>query len=215
MTSIAATDLENGAGNDARTGVPLLSRNWKWFFVRGVLALSLAAVAFLFPVSALFAFTMVFAAYAGADGIFSMIAGMRGATRKGERWWAFILRGMIGLAVAAVFVLMPFAATISYALATLGLLSAWAILTGMLEVIAAIRLRKVIEGEWLIGLSGLLSILLGLAVPFALYVNPLATILSVAWMIALYAFVAGVALVIMGLRLRRRTDKPDPGVQGR
>jgi uncharacterized membrane protein HdeD (DUF308 family) len=166
-------------GSVARTGTSSLSRNWGWFAVRGVLALILGLVAFLFPVSALFAFTMVFAAYAGADGLLSTIAGIRGATRKEERWWALILRGIIGIAVAALFVLMPFAATVSYALATLGMLSAWAILTGLLEIVAAIRLRKEIEGEWLLGLSGVLSMLLGLAVPVALYVNPPATILSV------------------------------------
>ena len=206
MTSISATVPHTGAGSDARTGVPLLSRNWGWFVVRGVLALTLGAVAFLFPLSALFAFTMVFAAYAGADGLLSTIAGIRGARRKEERWWALVLRGIVGIAVAALFVLMPFVATVSYALATLGLLSAWAMLTGVLEITAAIRLRTEIEGEWLLGLSGMLSILLGLAVPMALYVNPPATILSVAWVIAIYAFVAGAALIGLGVRLRRRQD---------
>lgn len=205
MTSISATISDAGAGSDARAG--MLSRNWGWFVVRGVLALILGTVAFLFPVSALFAFTMVFAAYAGADGLLSTIAGVRGATRKEERWWAFILRGLIGLAVAVLFVLMPFAATVSYALATLGMLSAWAIVTGVLELAAAIRLRKEIEGEWLLGLSGLLSILLGLAVPVALYVNPPATILSVAWVIAIYAVIAGVVLIGFGLRLRQRRER--------
>src|SRR3546814_1593777 len=100
MTSISATVPHAGAGSDARTGVPLLNHNWGWFVVRGVLALTLGVVAFLFPVSALFAFTMVFAAYAGADGLLSTIAGVRGATRKEERWWTLILRGIIGLAVA-------------------------------------------------------------------------------------------------------------------
>jgi uncharacterized membrane protein HdeD (DUF308 family) len=155
-------------------------------------------------VSALFAFTMLFAAYAGADGLLSMVAGVRGATRKEERWWALILRGIIGIAVAALFVLMPFAATVSYAVATLSLLSACAIVTGILELVAAIRLRKEIEGEWLLGLSGALSILLGLAVPAALLWNPPATILSVAWVIAMYAVIAGVALIGFGLRLRQR-----------
>jgi len=70
------------------------------FVVRGVLALALGAVAFLFPVSALFALTMVFAAYAGADGLLSTVAGVRGAARREERWWALILRGIIGIAVA-------------------------------------------------------------------------------------------------------------------
>ncbi|HEX8412476.1 MAG TPA: DUF308 domain-containing protein [Sphingomicrobium sp.] len=180
MISISTAVPNAGAGSDARTGVPLLGRNWVWFLVRGVLALILGAVAFLFPVSALFAFTMIFAAYAGADGLVSTVAGVRGATRKEERWWALILRGVIGIAFAALFVLMPFAVTVSYALATLSMLSAWAILTGALEFIAAVRLRKEIEGEWLLALSGVISILLGLALVGALYVNPPATILSVA-----------------------------------
>lgn len=206
MTSISATYPDASAGSDARAGASLLSRNWGWFVVRGVLALALGIVAFLFPVSALFAFTMLFAAYAGADGLLSTIAGVRGATGKEDRWWALVLRGIVGIAVAVVFVLMPFVAAVSYALATLGMLSAWAILTGVLEIAAAIRLRKEIEGEWLLGLSGMLSILLGLAVPVALYVNPPATILSVAWVIAIYAVVAGAALIGLGARLRRRQD---------
>ncbi|GGO91504.1 HdeD family acid-resistance protein [Stakelama pacifica] len=208
MTSISATFSDAGAGSEARTGAPLLSRNWGWFVVRGVLALILGTVAFLFPLSALFAFTMVFAAYAGADGLLSTIAGVRGATHKEERWWALIVRGIIGIAVAALFVAVPFVATISYALATLGILSAWAILTGLLEIAATIPLRKEIEGEWLLGLSGVLSILLGLAVPVALYVNPPATILSVAWVIAIYAVIAGVVLIGFGLRLRQRRKEP-------
>lgn len=153
MTNMSATILHTGAGSDARAGASLLGRNWGWFAVRGVLALLLGVVAILFPVSALFAFTMVFAAYAGADGLLSTIAGVRGATAREERWWALVLRGVIGIAVAALFVLMPFAATVSYALVTLGMLSAWAILAGVLEIAPAVRLRKEIEGEWLLGLS--------------------------------------------------------------
>jgi uncharacterized membrane protein HdeD (DUF308 family) len=59
-----------------------LRRNWGWIVFRGVLALALGVVSFLFPLSALFAFAMVFAAYAGADGILSMVAAVRGARRK-------------------------------------------------------------------------------------------------------------------------------------
>src|SRR3546814_1145633 len=102
---------------------------------------------------------------------------------------------------------MPFVATASYALATLSVLSAWAILTGVLEIAAAIRLRKEIEGEWLLALSGVLSLLLGIAVPVALYMNPPATILSVAWAIAIYAVIAGVVLIGFGLRLRQRSEE--------
>src|SRR3546814_13429435 len=81
------------------------------------------------------------------------------------------------------------------------------ILTGVLEIAAAIRLRKEIEGEWLLALSGVLSLLLGIAVPVALYMNPPATILSVAWAIAIYAVIAGVVLIGFGLRLRQRPEE--------
>lgn len=208
MTSMSATN----PGDAAATGPSLLRRNWGWFVVRGVLALTLGVVAFLFPANALFAFTIVFAAFAGADGILSLIAGIRGATRKEDRWPLLVLRGVLGIAAAVVFVLMPFAMTIGYALATLALLSAWAILTGALEIAAAVRLRKEIEGEWLLALSGALSILLGIAVPVLLYLDPGLTILSAAWVIATYAIIAGVALIGLGLRLRRRAS--GKGVSG-
>jgi uncharacterized membrane protein HdeD (DUF308 family) len=214
MTNISDAIPNAGVGSDARAGAPSLSRNWGWFVVRGLLALILGAVAFLFPASALFAFTLAFAAYAGADGLLSAIAGIRGATCKEERWWALILRGIIGIAVAALFVLMPFAATVSYALGTLAVLSAWAILAGLLELIAAVRLRKEIKGEWLLGLAGLLLLLLGLALPVLVYLNPVATLLSVAWVIAGYSIIAGGALIALGMRLRRRQeDKADARAQ--
>src|SRR3546814_20344185 len=94
MSTIAQNFTHPGAGSETRTGASLLSRNWAWFVVRGVLALIVGALAVLFPLSALFAFTMVFAAYAGADGLLSTIAGLRGATRKEERWWTLVLPGI-------------------------------------------------------------------------------------------------------------------------
>lgn len=178
--------------------------NWKWFVLRGVLTLVLGGVSIAFPASALFAFTMVFAAYALIDGVFSIVSGVKGARRKQERWWALIVRGLIGILAAGVFVLMPVVATVSYALASLVLLAAWAIVAGVFEITAAIRLRKEIKGEWLLGISGALSILLGFAIPAVLVLNPLATILSVAWIVGMYALIAGIALIVLGLRLRTR-----------
>jgi uncharacterized membrane protein HdeD (DUF308 family) len=170
---------------------------------RGALALSLGVVTILFPLNALFAFTLVFAAYAGADGILSLIAGVRGATKKEDRWWAMVLRGVIGIAAAVAVALMPEVATLSYALVTLGVLIAWAFLTGAFEIAAAIRLRKEIKGEWLLGISGALSILLGVWVWTMLWLYPIASILSVAWVIAAWAFFAGFTLISLGIRLKR------------
>ena len=189
-----------------------LERNWSWVALRGGLAVVLGVLAILFPASALFAFTMIFAAFALVDGLFSVMSGIKGARRKEERWWAMILRGLIGIAVGVLFVLMPFVSTISYAVASLALLAVWSIFTGVFETVAAVKLRKEIKGEWLLGLSGLLSILLGAAIPFVLALYPAATILSVAWMIGVYALAAGIVLLLQGFRLRRRSaaqNKPE------
>lgn len=187
-------------------GQPMLGtlrRNWGWIVFRGVLALALGVVSFLFPLSALFAFAMVFAAYAGADGILSMVAAVRGARRKEERWWAYVIRGIIGIATAVLFVLMPEIMTVGYALVTLVMLAIWAIVTGALEIAAAVSLRKAIVGEWLMGLSGAASVVLGIIIIVLLVVDPLVTLPSAAWVIGSYAIVAGAILLALGLKLRR------------
>ncbi len=201
MTTAHAA-AERGGSN------PLFRENWGWTLARGVLALTLGVLAIAFPARALFAFTLVFAGFLLADGALSLASGIRGATRKQDRWWAYVLRGLAGLVVGILFVLMPFVMTVSYAVATLVLLAAWSITAGILEIAAAIRLRKEIEGEWLLGLSGALSILLGIGVVvlFALY--PVASILSVAWMIGVYAIAAGVVLVVQAFRLRKKAATP-------
>ncbi|MDP8993538.1 MAG: DUF308 domain-containing protein [Pseudomonadota bacterium] len=189
--------------SEARRSGEQAEAGWSWFLMRGLLALALGVIAIFFPFSALSAFTMVFAAFAFVDGILSVATGMRRAG-EGRRWWAPLLRGLLGMAVGIVFVVMPVLATVGYALATLVILSAWALLTGMLEISAAVRLRREIEGEWLLGLSGLLSILLGLVIPLALVTFPGATILSVAWIIGIYAAAAGIVLIIQAVRLKQR-----------
>jgi len=187
---------------------PIFRRQATWFIVRGVLALAFGVAALLFPGLALFAATLVFAAYSLADGIASIIAGFHGKS-AGAAGWGPILRGIIGIAIGVLFIAMPWLAAIGYALAALALLSFWAILTGIFEVVTAVRVRKEIEGEWLIALSGVVSVLLGLAIPIVLMRDRVATIVSVGWLIGLYALVAGVTLLSAGIRLRRRIAKAD------
>lgn len=209
MTAMSSASPSIEAGSAYARGSALIRRNWGWFVFRGVLALILGVLAMLFPVNALFSFTLVFAIFAAADGIVSLVAGIQGATHKEQQWWALILRGVIGIAAAVLFAIMPEVATLSYALVTLTLLVVWSILTGALEIAAAIGLREEMKGEWLLGLSGLLSILLGAWVWAMMWTYPLASILSVAGVIAVWAMIAGAALIALGLRLRgirRGTD---------
>jgi len=182
----------------------LPAHNWGWFMLRGVVALLLGIGAIVFPLSAVFAFTMLFAAYCFIDGIASLVAGVRGAREPGHRWGALVFSGIVGVLIGILFLLMPLVATITYAFLVLLMLAAWAIVTGGLEIAAAIRLRKEIEGEWLLGLSGAISVVLGIAVIALVIPYPAASILSAAWLIAFFAFSTGIVLIVQALRLRRR-----------
>lgn len=199
-----ATNTESVTANMSDTGSAEVPRiNWGWFLLRGLLAIALGVVALLFPITAVLAFTMVFAAFAFADGIFAIISGVRGARHSEQRWWALVLSGIVGVAIGVIFLMMPALTTVTYAIVNLAIIAAWSIMTGVLELIAAVRLRKEITGEWLLALAGILSIALGLVILLIVLTNPLATIVSVGWIIGLYALAAGVVLVFQALRLRK------------
>jgi uncharacterized membrane protein HdeD (DUF308 family) len=113
-----------------------------------------------------------------------------------------LLQGLVGVAAGVVTLLWPGIT----ALALLYVIAAWALITGALAVAAAIRLRKAITGEWLLALSGIASI--GLGVVLILF--PGAGALAVVLWIGAYAFVSGALLIALGLRLRSwgRTSSP-------
>jgi uncharacterized membrane protein HdeD (DUF308 family) len=182
----------------------LPAHNWAWFMLRGVVALLLGICAIVFPMSAVFAFTMVFAAYCFVDGVALLVAGLRGAREPGHRWGALVFSGFVGVIIGILFLLMPLATTVAYTFLVLVMLAGWSIITGVLEIWAAVRLRKEIEGEWLLGVSGAISVLLGLAVIVLVIPYPEASILSAAWLIAFFAFGTGIVLVAQALRLRGR-----------
>ena len=115
---------------------------------------------------------LLFGAYALVDGVFAIIAGIRAAERH-ERWWPFALEGLLSILVGVIAFVMPAAA----ALALLYFVSAWAILTGVLRISAAIRLRKEIRGEWMLILNGALSVLLGILI----VVRPGAGVVTLMW----------------------------------
>ena len=181
----------------------LPAHNWGWFMLRGVLALLLGIGAIVFPLSAVFAFTLVFAAYCLIDGIASLVAGVRGASEPGHRWGALVFSGIVGVLIGVLFLVAPLVATLAYSFVVLVILAFWSIVTGILEIVAAVRLRREIEGEWLLGVSGAVSVLLGIGVIVLVIPYPAASILSAAWLIALFAFTSGIVLVAQALRLRR------------
>ena len=189
------------AASGTRAILPL--HNWNWFLWRGIAGIVLGIVALFFPGLTLYAFALVFAAFSFVDGVFSLVAGVRGASHHTERWGALVFSGVIGIAVGVIFFLWPLVATAAYAFMLVVFVALWSLITGVLELSAAIRLRRHVEGEVLLAIVGALSILLGIAVLWLLMTAPGATLISVGWLIGVYALASGVALVVLALRLKR------------
>ena len=171
----------------------VLARNWWALALRGLLAIVFGLVAFALPGPTLAALVILFGAYALVDGIFALVAAVRAAEAH-ERWWLFVLEGIAGIAAG----LITFAWPGITALVLLYLIAWWAIITGIFEIAAAIRLRKEITGEFWLALGGAASVIFGLILLFRPGVGALAVI----WLIGTYALVFGLLLVMLGFRLR-------------
>lgn len=181
-----------------------LTRNWWALALRGLAAIIFGVLTFVWPQITLFVLVIWFGAYALIDGIFALVASLRNV-RTEKYWWVLLLEGLVGIAAGVLTFLWP-------GLTALGLvfmIAGWAIVTGVFEIIAAIRLRKEIEGEWLLILSGILSFLFGVLI--ALF--PLAGALSLVLYIGAYAMVFGALLLVLAFKLRsRRVTRHDlPG----
>jgi uncharacterized membrane protein HdeD (DUF308 family) len=189
-------------GGEAPRILPM--HNWGWFLFRGILALILGILGILFPFSAMTAFIFLFALFAFVDGVSLLISGIAGATTHRERWWGLVVAGLVGIAVGVIYIAWPALSTFSYALVLLLMLAVWAIVNGVGQISAAIRLRKDIEGEWLLGIAGVFSILLGGAILVVTALVPGASILSIGWIIGFWALLVAAALITLALRLRAR-----------
>ncbi len=171
----------------------VLARNWWALALRGLLAVLFGLAAFIWPGLTVTVLVLLFAAYVLLDGVFAMIAAIRAAERR-LRWWPLLLEGALGILVGVVTFVTP-AIT---ALVLLSLIAAWLVVTGALEIIAAVRLRREIEGEWLLALSGIASIACGVL----LVIFPGAGTLAVVWLVGAYALVFGLLLILLAVRLR-------------
>jgi uncharacterized membrane protein HdeD (DUF308 family) len=172
----------------------MLARRWWILAIRGAAAMLFGLLTFVAPASSLYALIILFGAYAIVDGAFDIGLAFRGQ-HAGRHWGSLLFQGAISIAAGVLTFMWPKMS----ALVLLLVIAAWAVITGASALAAAVRLRKHIQGEWLLGLAGLLSIAFGLL----LFVYPGPGALAVIIWIGAYAIVYGGLLLALAFRLRR------------
>jgi uncharacterized membrane protein HdeD (DUF308 family) len=170
-----------------------ITSHWWLFLIRGLLALALGIAVPFFQVAAIFAIAILVGAYCFADGVVAIVAAFR-MSHAGGSWWWLVLEGILGIAVGVVTFFYP-GITI-FALAYL--VGAWAIVTGVLSIASAIRLRQHVPNEWLWMIGAVLSIIFGILV----YIAPVFGLLFIVWMVSIYAILAGIFFIWLAFRLR-------------
>lgn len=171
----------------------LLEQAWWMLAVRGIIAILFGVLALIWPGLTLLWLVVLFAVYAFISGGSAVAAAVTNRKRD-ETWWLILLLGLVSIGAGVIAVIHP-ALT---ALVLVLLIGANALVTGVLDVATAIRLREVIEGEWLLILEGVVSILFGVLV----FLFPGAGALALIWLISFYALVTGALLLTLARRAR-------------
>ena len=172
-----------------------LAENWWLLLLRGIAAIAFGVLAFVWPGLTLLALTLMWGIYAIADGVLALWAAIAG--KGGEivpRWWLAVV-GIAGLVAG----LLTFVWPGMTALVLLIFIASWAIVIGVLQIWGAIRLRKEIEGEWLLALSGVLWVAFGVI----MFVQPGAGALALIWWIGSFAILAGCVYIALAFRLKK------------
>jgi uncharacterized membrane protein HdeD (DUF308 family) len=169
-----------------------ITGNWWALLIRGIAAVLFGLAALFWPGPTLFALVILYGAYALVDGVFAFVAGIRAG--HSQRGWLLMAEGALSVVAGLVVLVWP---GIS-ALVMLYVIAFWAIIGGVLRIVAAISLRREIDNEWMMGLSGALSVVLGLLLAFM----PGVGLLSLVWLIGIFALGAGAALIGLAFKVR-------------
>jgi len=169
-----------------------LARAWWLVLVRGIVAIVFGILALFWPGITLLVLVIFFGAYAIVDGVFSIFSAFRHDTRS--RAWA-IFSGIIGILAGLVALIWPGITS----LALLYVIAFWAILHGIAEIVGGIQLRKVIDNEWALILGGVLSVIFGAM----LFLWPGAGMLGLVWLIAIFAVIYGIVMVVLSFRVKK------------
>ena len=178
----------------------ILAQNWWAIAIRGVCGIVFGLIALFLPGATILTLVLFFSAYMLVDGIFGVVAAVRAASHH-QRWGLLVIEGVLNIAVGVIAFIWPGLTAVTFVL----LIAAWAIVTGVLEIVAAVRLHPE-YGRWWLILSGVASVIFGVL----LVVAPLAGVIVVTWWIGAFALIFGIMLLVLAFRLRARKDSGAP-----
>ncbi|WP_067462570.1 HdeD family acid-resistance protein [Actinomadura macra] len=184
----------------------LMTRHWWVLALRGAFAILFGVVAWVWPDITVWALVVLFGAYALVDGIFALAAAFRGT--RGQPRGMLVLSGVAGIVLGIVAMAWPGVT----AFVLLMLIAAWAVVTGVMEIVAAFALRKELRGEWAYALTGVISVVFGIL----LFAWPASGAVAIVWLIGLFAILFGAVMVGAAFRLRKlgRDARAGHGVGG-
>jgi uncharacterized membrane protein HdeD (DUF308 family) len=170
----------------------LLARRWQLVVLRGVVAVLFGVVAIAWPGITVLSLALLFGAYTLLDGISALTMGFGQGTGSDRMY--MVLLGILGVVAGLISLIWPQITVI----VLLVIIAVWAIVAGVTQIAAAIRLRKVIRNEWFLALTGAVALVLGVL----LIVQPAEGAIALVVAIATFALAWGIVLIVLGLRLR-------------
>lgn len=173
--------------------------NWWFTLLRGILSILFGIMTFIWPGLTILSLTILWGAFALVDGVMALTTAYKSTSAPSSNRWWLALAGVVGVLAGLLTFLFP----LGTSLGLLIFLAAWLVVAGVLQIIGAIRLREQIDNEWLLGLVGLLSVLLGIS----LVAFPGSGLVSVAWLIGAFAIIAGVSFIGLAMRLKKLADR--------
>jgi uncharacterized membrane protein HdeD (DUF308 family) len=171
-----------------------LTKCWWLLLLRGIAGIIFGILAFVWPGLTLLTLVILYGAFALVDGVLTLVAAFTGSAKPVPTWWLVVV-GLLGIGAGVV----TFAWPVITAVVLVLIIGAWALVHGIFEIIGAIQLRREIDNEWWLILSGALSVVFGLILLFA----PGAGALGLIWAIAAYSIAFGILFVGLALRLRK------------
>jgi uncharacterized membrane protein HdeD (DUF308 family) len=178
--------------------IPEFTKNWKWMTARGIISIIFGIIIVIYPFDAATVLAYFFGAYVFADGIFALVSIITSGTAR-KHFWLLLFEGIAGIAAGIITFLLPEITLFGLII----LISIWAVVTGISEIVIAVKLRKIIDDEYLMIISGILSIVFGILV----FLRPLAGIIVTVYLFGVYSIMFGLLFVFFGLTMRKHHIK--------